>query len=392
MTRPLSRLERDIIISYLIESHVILNVIYRNKTNTLENIRLETGFDGVVVENTGFIRIKKNISNIEQVLGRSIAIVFYFRKLGLTFHSKLTREDDAFCFDIPANIFRLNEKQGEISKQVSADIYLNVTEGKKLALACIAKGKYQLFKCETWQNFGESNKALALTLLQQYSGITFKQIGRQLYDAVENTSRLLYLENGYLPKKNPFSIDTCILKHEWNEQVADIAEVINQMSTLTEKLYIPLDREQLLAGAVAGTPIVQKDIENMIAILALCNYLAAAEDFGAAQDNPALAAGSIGSAGPIENERPLTIAFISDAFFILGGAENTFPLEEGKEYAIQISCMMPIGRRNIFVTAFNSKIYRSEKNGKCAAVLTYSVLQTEDKRFLFEKLYGAVFS
>ena len=86
---------------------------------------------------------------------------------------------------------------------------------------------------------------------------------------------------------------------------------------------------------------------------------------------------------------------------ILGLEDGDFPLQLKNEYPISIYVDLPIGKREIFVTVFVSRLYTNkdfdskQSNGnsskRTAAICKYTSIKEEDRRFLFEKTYNSLY-
>ena len=97
---------------------------------------------------------------------------------------------------------------------------------------------------------------------------------------------------------------------------------------------------------------------------------------------------------------PLDILYLNDNSIILGLKKGTFPLQKGSEYPMSLFVTLPIGKREIFITMYVSRVYESSSffasdnsfdNNKTIAVCRFTSIKEEDRRFLFEKLYKKVF-
>ncbi|MDR1785467.1 MAG: hypothetical protein LBR23_03255 [Spirochaetaceae bacterium] len=86
---------------------------------------------------------------------------------------------------------------------------------------------------------------------------------------------------------------------------------------------------------------------------------------------------------------PLLLLFLSDRRIVLGGGAGSFPLKGGRDYGIRLSCALPGARRIIDAALTAGEVI---SGGNCACICALRALQAEDRRFLYENLYGGIFS
>ena len=67
-----------------------------------------------------------------------------------------------------------------------------------------------------------------------------------------------------------------------------------------------------------------------------------------------------------------------------------FPLTEGGEYRIRIRIFIGPVCRVLDATFFVSKLYKNGEGALCA-FCSFSRIQEEDRRFLYEKYYGVLY-
>lgn len=93
--------------------------------------------------------------------------------------------------------------------------------------------------------------------------------------------------------------------------------------------------------------------------------------------------------------RPLDILFIDHERIVLGYLKNeAFSMTEGGEYAVRISFSLIESRavmRDVFVTCAVDNLYTSRDGTRICADCSYTGIQKEDCRFLYEKASSALF-
>jgi hypothetical protein len=92
-----------------------------------------------------------------------------------------------------------------------------------------------------------------------------------------------------------------------------------------------------------------------------------------------------------EHFSPLSLVFVSEKIVALGGSLKTFLPEKTNEYAIELLCQAAKFNRSVFATCSVAEVYTLAESGKSSAICVLTNLKAEDRRFLFEKHYGAVF-
>jgi hypothetical protein len=91
-----------------------------------------------------------------------------------------------------------------------------------------------------------------------------------------------------------------------------------------------------------------------------------------------------------ESFPPLSLVFISDKIVALGGLRKSFPIEKTKEYTLQMMFKTGQLNRSIYTTCYVAEIYSVSESEKQCAICIFTNIKAEDRRFLFEKRYGAV--
>lgn len=93
--------------------------------------------------------------------------------------------------------------------------------------------------------------------------------------------------------------------------------------------------------------------------------------------------------------KPFQILFVDHERIVLGFEENeALKLEKDKEYALKMSFSLSENcsvKRDIFVTFTVNTLYSNEKSTKFCADCSYTTIQNEDSRFLYEKATSSLY-
>ena len=92
-------------------------------------------------------------------------------------------------------------------------------------------------------------------------------------------------------------------------------------------------------------------------------------------------------------KEPLDVLYVSHERVVFGQKAGNVDLQEGAEYALEMSFPLPrpLGERKIFATCRVESNYYDDKKEFACAVCRYTSLQEEDVRFLYEKGTGEKF-
>jgi hypothetical protein len=137
MTKVLNFIERNIVIALLAEEHIVLNLLLYPKDAEPVIIPVETGFAGVEVSMQGILTIKQSCPKIDFFIDKEIIVVFYFRKLGLSFVAPLTKTAIGFEILIPDKITGLLEKAPKTGLPVRAQFDFAIPEKMNMNNLCI---------------------------------------------------------------------------------------------------------------------------------------------------------------------------------------------------------------------------------------------------------------
>lgn len=125
---------------------------------------------------------------------------------------------------------------------------------------------------------------------------------------------------------------------------------------------------------------VEKNIGTGIQLIPVCKYLT--------DNKPA-------KMESVENRvKPLEVLFVDHERIVLGMETNYYNIMLNNEYGIKMSFSLkkgPIISRDIYVTCIVNKLYTTDENQKLCADLTYTTIQEEDSRFLYEKATSNLF-
>lgn len=146
---------------------------------------------------------------------------------------------------------------------------------------------------------------------------------------------------------------------------------------------IPLENQKL-AKKYLETFVEQAKIEknagNGIQLIPICNYLTFFENkkIEAMQDRA----------------KPLSILYMDHERIVFGSDNKDENYSAGNEYALRLSFSIknsPILSRDIYVTCIINKIYTNEENTKKCLDCTFTTMQEEDLRYIYEKATKRLF-
>ena len=125
---------------------------------------------------------------------------------------------------------------------------------------------------------------------------------------------------------------------------------------------------------------VEKNAGNGIQLIPICKYLTEAKT-----DAVEAMEGRI---------RPLSILFVDHERLVLGMDSKLCTFFLNDEFGFKLSFSLnngPVLSRDIFVTATVNKLYRSKDNNLSCVDFTYTSIQEEDLRFIYEKATKTLF-
>jgi len=147
---------------------------------------------------------------------------------------------------------------------------------------------------------------------------------------------------------------------------------------------IPLENQkaakELLETFVAEAKI-EKNAGNGLLLIPVCKYLTEKH---------------IETMEAMENRaKPFSVLFVDHERMVIGMSSKLCTFFAGNEYGIKLSFAIkagPILSRDIYVTGIVNKIYRSADGESSCVDLTYTTMQEEDLRFLYEKATSTLFN
>ena len=380
MTNVLSPIERDIIINLLVSEHVILHLIFAHKLQESTTFRIETGENGLIVTKEGIVRFMKAPQKLDKHENETATVIFYFKKLGITFTSRLEKPNQLYEIFIPKTIYRLPEENIPSDQAILGRLFFSITGMTDTRLPCVPQSEMPLFKYETWKYFTPENAEEGAELIcNLVPGAKKSRLPQPLFSALNQAKRLLYMPGGELPRDSPFTFDVCVLHHEWNTGTPEGIRLLVAAAKLDQSFYMPIGQDDQ-AISFDTKEISPEKVEELISKTALCNFLTRPEEALTAAATPFL-----------PDRHQLTLAYLSDKLVLLGGPASAFPLTQKQEYAFQLVYRSGLLSRAIYTTCFVSEIYSDSQKNRACALCLFTSLKAEDRRFIFETLYGTIF-
>ena len=254
----------------------------------------------------------------------------------------------------------------------------------KAFINCISNEKYPLFEPFLWKYFSEEEVYNASKVLSEIAQVEICNKDSELENTFKIAHKILYLPERKIPEKNYFPFDaTFTTTDNINENVVHF----------DKEVYIPLldvrlgeNKPHTICSIKNNSVLISPlDIDDTVWAFPICRFLTSTEK----------------KIGAIESRaNPLEILFISEGSIILAQDGGIFALQTGTEYPISLFVDLPIGKREVFLIVYVSKIYESKNylndkrlvqnplENKSVAICRFTSIKEEDRRFLFEKLYG----
>lgn len=382
MTNKIQGVERD----------VVLVPLYTRKTNLIINSSKDT--PGIIpttsyaTPNQNFLFIPQNVflSTLPHFTENSeITVCFFYQGRGIFFKSKPQPTMYGYGMMIPQVLYKQQDKNPETIYEVTGKIFYTEKEENGRYISCVSNPNFHLFTPYLWHYFSENDVCKSYEFLKKIAKIDICEKNKEMESIFVKDSKILYLPEGKIPSKNYFPYAATFTTEELTMFPA----------FMDKEVYIPfLDKSKgdtmphsvgyIIQDSVILSPL---DIEDAISMLPICKFFSMNQnEFSSIQ----------GRAVPLE------ILFINSNFLIIGLKEGVFPLQKGSEYPISLYIRLPIGKREVFVNVYISRIFEStnyisskqtsiEKN-KTVALCRYTSIKEEDRRFLFEKLNKTIYN
>ena len=382
-TNKISGVERDVVLVslYSYKSNLILS----SKDDKPAIVPINSY--GIPAQNLIFIPKQIFINSLPHFTENTeITVCFFYQGRGIFFKGIPKSTVNGYGLFIPKILYKQQDKEKQKTFQATANLFYTGQEEKGRFLTCFSNEKFPLFTPFLWNYFSETDLLGAEKYLEEIANLKICNNIPELEKIFEKKQKILYLPEPIIPSKNYFPyeatfttkddlrIDFNILKNEVYIPFSDKNQNINKPHTICT----------MIQELVTISPL---DIEDSVSSLPICKFLSTtSNEIKSVQGRFS----------------PLQILYINDGMIILGLEDGDFPLQLKSEYPISIYVDLPIGKREIFVTVFVSRLYTNkdfdskQSNGnsskRTAAICKYTSIKEEDRRFLFEKTYNSLYT
>ena len=375
VTNKIFGVERDVVLMslYSYQTHLILSG-KNDKPKIISN-----QFYGIPAQNIIFISKNTFLSTLPNYEENSeITVCFFYQGRGIFFKTVPKTATSGYGFIIPPVLYKQQDNTTQKEYEVSGKLFYTGKEEKGRFISFFSNTKYPLFTPFLWQFFSEADFYASAELLKEIAKIEICNKDSNLEEYFISQQKILYLPEGKLPNKNYFPY----------EATFTYSDFFDSNPNLENEVYIPImDKSKgdtkphtickIIQESVTISPL---EIEDSLTALPICRFLA--------NDNDEVEYIQ-GRAAPLE------ILYINDGMIILGLKEGDFPLQRGSEYPLSLYVNLPIGKREVFLTMYVSRLFQhssvSRKN-KTVAVCRFTSIKEEDRRFLFERIYKTTYS
>lgn len=307
------------------------------------------------------------------------AVCFFYHGRGMFFKSVMRHTKNGTACVIPAELYKQPDSSPERGSQVMMRIYHTGNSSRKFYTECYQSPEFPLFKNNLWACYSKKEVDESRKYLKTLADLESADLPAAVRKMVVKEKKILYLPDCTLPSKNYFPYDATITAHD-----AEFYRDINpgSFAPLESKVYIPLSdmfdadgkETEILAFRTDDVSVSPLDITEIISMLPVCRFL------GKDRIVPQAVQGRF---------NPLTLLFINDYYVAVGMSGGNKQLKKGEEYKADIIVTLPVGKRVISVTLAPVRIFTSASGNSSCAVMRYILLEEEDRRFIYEKYYGA---
>ena len=370
MNNVLSGLERDIVVSYLCDSAVPFTLIPNQPAEQI--FSFATCTCGIKVLQEGIILFTDPRVLPIDILGSQIEIRFYFRKLGLSFISKISKtKTGALAIVIPREILRLPEVTSKFEVPFSCKVFLGECFSGDY-ISCQQKNNFPLLKPLTWELLPENLNDNLIFLLKKYLGAEIVELPSVVLKTMGSSGKALYICENSLPVKNPFSFDACFLQQD----VSFSSDFSDAITTLKDGFYFMSGTADAIMGMAFFIPIKSvHDIESLLPFIPICIFLSnETKEFQTIQGRFS----------------PIYVLFVNNKEIILATDSGPFPLQKEISYSTLLQMPVQSMRRSITFSCYYNSLFQFEN--KTCVRCSLEQLKAEDERFLYESFTGKIFS
>ncbi|MBE6344891.1 MAG: hypothetical protein E7063_04295 [Spirochaetaceae bacterium] len=366
MNNVLSGLERDIVVSYLCDGEIPFTLVPSQPAEKIYS--LTTGNSGIKVLSQGIFLFSDSFVLPVNLVGTSVEIRFYFRKLGLSFTNSVYRtKAGALAIAIPKEILRLPDAIASVESPFTCRLFLGEAFSGE-CLDCGQKEGFPLFVPQTWHLLSENPSRELEKLMEKFCKAVPVEVPDSLKNLMCRTGKGILSVQGKLLDDNPFPSDSCIT----TETIKENSEIQKDVSSLASGFYFVTGG----SSSVTGKTYWIKDIidhqylSELFPVFTIAMFLSGNEVATSLQDRFA----------------NLQVLYVSSSEIVFAAESGHFQLQKEVEYSILLQVPMGSLRRTITLVCSVDEIY--QKDNKTCALCRLSSVKAEDQRFLYESLNG----
>lgn len=381
MNEVLTGIQRDVVIQYLRTELPALTISGAPQYD--DTFRLESG--SYMMRETVIIFPKSLVPAWMHAIKSEVTVSFYFNKRGLQFDSVLQTKGDSAAIGIAKEIAKTIDEEIFDAAAYHGRLFYNIdkrgTKKPDSFVSCVSNELFPLFSPFIWQNVSFDDEILFFSLLSRYSFLREADVPIDLAALLHQTGKMLFFPGKRLPSASPFPYGACFLARDLDNRAPfsdSLARVRDNLHILADCVYVPISKaSRASVVSIDRAYFGQCRIEDYAS---KCEfqlvYLAAAAFLS---QYPKKKTSSVLGRVP-----PMDILYISDMFLCLGCDLTTISLTERQEYIFEFKAGIRVITAKCIVMAVLVEASR------VAVICRFESLKPEDKRFLYEKHYGAM--
>src|SRR5574344_1760540 len=169
--KELTGIERELVLQYLRDDNVPLTVTLEEKPlqtetevtddkarvpDSKERVPASAVFPVAIrsqqmtVLNQGIILLKNDVTTVQQVLGKTVRVQFYFNHLGLYFITTMKECSQGLAIVVPSSIKRVVDNPFKQEYELTATISFVSNDKSVVKIECVPSPRYQLFVQPKW--------------------------------------------------------------------------------------------------------------------------------------------------------------------------------------------------------------------------------------------------
>ena len=371
MTSMLSRIERELVISYLSTSTVNFTLIPHEPAEQIFTYLIDK--ERITALSEGIILFKEVPKELYQLIGQKVEIRFYFKKLGLSFFSVIScTKAGAIAIPVSKDISRIEENYNLEEKGFSCTLFLGESFTGE-SIQCVLKDDFPLFNPFLWHQLQKNPAENLLEKLQRYCSLVPVNIPLEIKKILAQRGKAVAISDKWISKKIQLPFDGLLRPQDIIGEV----EFQNTVPKLESGFYflagryLPEEKGEDALCLFMKESLALNQLDVKLQLLPICRFLAMEEEV---------------VQGAVENRAvPFELLFITNKEIIFGYTGQNFPLQEDVEYSLLVHIPVLLLRRVITMACIPISIFKS--NNKIAVLCKLTKVKEEDFRFLTELTY-----